>query len=196
MILHYWEVKLNISKGVKMHNEKEFNERLYELADKKFSLRIEDIVDYYVQHYEELVYDFIAIIEQLQSAKVKENGKYLFFHYLHSSTLMKNYRIKICLYNEKLYMDEEAASNWWRPPYIYDFIENDVNLFEKELKKEFVGVKPWQMEEFRIKYANQFIAVLGFILQMIFQDERLADVLKRFEIAPFFGEFMGKAIKL
>lgn len=179
-----------------MHSKKEFNEKIYELADKRFSSRIDETVDYYVQHYEEIVYDFIAMIEHLQSIKAEESGRYLFFHYLHSSILMKNYRIMICLYNGRLYMDETAVSDWWRPPYLFDFIESDIELFERELKTEFVRVKPWQIEEFRIIYANQFIAVLGFILQMVFQDERLLDVLKTFELAPFFGEFMGKAIKL
>lgn len=174
----------------------DFHKRVQELANSQIPLRIEEIIEFYDRHYDEVVSDILCMVEQLQREKPQQNGKYLFFHFLHSSILMKHYRIKICLYNEKLYMDEQESAIWWEPPYMFNFIEEDVAVFETKVKREMVQIHSWNIEEFRVEYANQFVVVLGFLLQRIFQDERLMNVLKVFDIVPFFGEFMGKVIKL
>lgn len=179
-----------------MEKEKDFYKRVQELANSQISLRIEEIIDFYDGHYDEVVSDIVCMVERLQKEKLQQNGKYLLFHFLHSSILMKNYKIKVCLYNEMLYRDKEISTVFWKPPCMFDFIEEDVAFFEAQIKKEFVHIHPWDIEEFRVEYANQFILILGFMLQKIFQDERLCKFLKAFNIVPFFGEFMGKVIKL
>lgn len=133
---------------------------------------------------------------RMQEAGEKNAISYLVICYCRSSVYTGNYELKLDLYDTEFYLDEQECSAYWEPDFIFSFLREDIEYFQKNIPKRVPRIKTYEVQRYLAGYVNNYIYILSEFLR-----QKMHEVLEQIpmegleingKMQVLFGEYMGK----
>ena len=174
----------------------------------RFERNIDEMHSYFEENYEKETNDFASHLKDIyllainqQKSEKKAGIKYLHIAFLRSSLLTESYNLKLSLYSEKFYMDKTETSIYWKPGFIFKYIDGDMAEAKELLikKSAITQISEFDLKELRYAYAQMYLPVcLPFIgdlvegaMEIIVQDEWEVPVMTD-DFSVIYGGHMEK----
>lgn len=120
--------------------------------------------------------------------------------YLFSSILMRSYEFKLSLLGEEFWLEEEPVTVAWKPPFFFEYFEEDMKLIVKELRSSFPRLCRAEEDAVRLKCADYYLAaackLCKDLAEEIMGSNEFIKVDKTDDFFVFFGKFQGEGEKL
>lgn len=134
--------------------------------------------------------------EVLQSHERKGSVSYLGICYCLSSVYTGNYELRLDLYDEEFYLDENVCCVYWNPDFIVSHLKEDISYFQRTIRQRVPRVKMYEEQTYVAGYMRNYMYVaLEFLKQKmpIVLEQVEKDTIKMAkELHVFFGEYMGR----
>ena len=135
----------------------------------------------------------------LQEHERKGAVRYLVLSHLYSAVCTGGYSIKLDIFDQRLYADPHEINVYLRLDWLYNYLEEDMAYFRKELiKTHITGLREYEMEQIRYRYIYYYhAAVKTFISESMpillrLPEFVMLNVESEFEV--LFGGYMDKAV--
>lgn len=168
-----------------------------------FQNQMPELMNEYRLHQKEILDSLYEKTLELfqQAADMQRNGNRgsincMGICYLLSSTLTQNYELRLDLYDQEFYLDDQECCVYWMPKFIISYLEKDIQYFKKAIKTIIPRVRTYEMQVFIDGYRGNYMYLLiQFFRQMlpelIKRIEQTTDCLIAEEFRVIFGEYMG-----
>lgn len=137
--------------------------------------------------------------QRAQAEGRKAPAAYLLITYLRSSFSARTYDFSIGLYDDKLYADQNCMGFYWSPTFIFDHADDILEKAAPMLKKKFVRLMDYEIEEYRPAFFDPYLAIARYFFQQAVSTiETLPGVkgLQKGEVFQIaYGEYMGPTMK-
>lgn len=138
----------------------------------------------------------IDITVQMQKKGAKRPIRFLGLCYCNSSLLTGNYEMRLDLYDNDFYLDEEECCIYWCPAFITRYYERDALFFQKAIKQYFPRVRSYEIQQYLSGYYKNYIFVIKeFLCQKmpeVIRKVSWSDLLVEEKLEVLFGEYMGE----
>lgn len=114
---------------------------------------------------------------------------YLCIEFLLSSIVTRSYDFQISLYDERLHLDPKPCVVYWRPPILFDEVEEDMETILRELKSKVIALRADEVEESRKAY----ILMCHYLLAEMFVEKYFKDTVLKSNLREL-GK--GKSLEL
>lgn len=126
-------------------------------------------------------------------------AKYLSIFYLRSSVITGSYEFAISITNERYCLDPFGQFIFWCPKQIFANIAEDIDFFEKAARKQWVRIRPYEIEEIKRLYVNDYYRLAAFF----FGEETMSAALvagieqlkREHELKFLYGGYMDQTIQ-
>lgn len=186
----------------KNEREEQLEQIAQEYLEERYNITIRQTKDYYQLHQNEIMEQFCNKLQEgaEKSGEMAKGVKYVVISILESSILTKSYDLQIAFYDQSLYLDSKAVYLYWKPEFLFSYVEEDLLFCRKKMAQKVVGIKEYEIEEIRGKYiANHYFLVFLLLKEMIFrimnQDEKWLGNLPK-DTDFLFGRYMEKLMPL
>ena len=84
----------------------------------------------------------------------KSNKKinYVILSPLESSIITKSYELMVAVYDENMYLDQSPVRRYWKPDFLFQYIEEDFGALMSYLHKKVIRLKDFETAEVRRMY--------------------------------------------
>lgn len=144
---------------------------------------------------------FLDKIDKLFKKAILEEKeiKYFLISPLESTLLTESYEVQLSLYTEEFYLQDEEYIEYFKIPFVFDDIDEEMKVFEKKVKENFSVVLDYEIKELRYSYIKGhkiFIMVfIAHFLKYIYELESFKN-LKKEELKFLYGGYMDKITEL
>lgn len=119
---------------------------------------------------------------------------------LRSSDYTKTYAIKLSANEKELFIEPNPTSVLWTPTFFVDLMNEELALLWEVAKKKLIRLKQWDMEQFRLQYAQLYTGFILSLLSTCADQVAALDALKEIRKAPkvcfYVGAYMEKPVLL
>lgn len=130
-----------------------------------------------------------------QAEGKKEAIHYLAIQYLHSSLCIGTWGYRIETFDADLYLNEYETEEYYYPYFLYSFWEEDIEFLHNVLKKEYIRIQAYEIEEIKTNYILYYNGIFKNLLKelipKIFKIPLWDEVKKESNVKIIFGEYMG-----
>lgn len=120
--------------------------------------------------------------------------------FLRSDILMRTGKIRLTLYGQDFYMDENRLERDWELPCFWERYEQDMAEIMDKLRKKHPRIYAYEEDAVRYQYAEYYYAALQALcrdmLEEIQESEVYRTLRKEEDFFTFFGRWRGEAEKL
>ena len=120
--------------------------------------------------------------------------------YLLSSILTKTYDLKLSLLGEGFWLEKEPVEVMWKPPYFFEYFEEDAAHVIKELRGSFPRLCSAEEDAVRLKCVDYYLAAVQKLCkdmaEEIMESREFRDLNKTEDFFLFFGRFQGEGERL
>ena len=136
--------------------------------------------------------------EELQQTGQKSEIYYVYISYLRSSLITGSYEIRVDLYGEDFWLDDNPITEYITIPYLFGFYKEDISEFQRLLKKEFIRFMPEEIEPVTQAYCEYYFSLVTKVFEDFYEQIIClgVPVCKPNETEIYVGEYMGKCVKL
>lgn len=140
----------------------------------------------------------VTVFESLFERAKKEQKEvaWLGICCLHTSRVTGSYELLLSLYNKDFYFDSSPIETYWRPPYFFEFFEEDMGLLIKRLKQQFPRIWSYEEEFVRSVCEQYYYAAVSQLCRDLEEEImgtkgfREAEKAEKFSV--FFGRYRGE----
>lgn len=119
---------------------------------------------------------------------------------LFSSILTRTYEFKLSLMGDEFLLEKAPAGIMWKPPYFFEYFEEDMIFILKELKRKFPRLCSAEEDAVRMKCADYYLAAVYKLCRdmaaEILESNELSKIDKTDDFFLFFGKFQGEGEKI
>lgn len=137
-----------------MERIEKMKKHLQQYFDMRMEIKREYLLDkevLLVLNFETVLKELVFALELEQKKKEKQTLYALFVCHLMSSDYTGSHEIVLGLCGEQIYLDELQRSVYWRPPYFFDSITEDMKDVKKYLQKDFMRIEEYELFRLRLK---------------------------------------------
>lgn len=120
--------------------------------------------------------------------------------YLLSSILTKTYDLKLSLLGEGFWLEGEPVEILWKPPYFFEYFEEDMAYIIKELRNRFPRLCSAEEDAVRLKCVEYYLAAVRKLCtdmaEEIMEIREFRELNKTEKFFLFFGRFQGEGERL
>ena len=154
----------------------------------------------HLREFSDILQQLFALTAQRQREGTKGRACYLGICYCLSSVFTGNYEMKLDIYDKEMYLDENECCLYWRPGFIFDYYQRDMEYFRKNIGKEVPRVRTYEIQQYGTGYLLNYMHILSEFLH-----QKLPEVMEK--ISPeelqtdgklqfFFGKYMDRGVIL
>ncbi len=153
------------------------------------------------QNKDKIKVDFLSIINKLNAKVLNHNKKikYFLISPLQSSIITESFEIQLAMYTKEFYLQKEEYIEYFKIPFLFDNINNDMICFEKKLKSNFTRLEKFEIKEIKQEYMkyHQSLIILFviYIIKYIIDIESLQNI-KDDKLTFIYGMYMDSTIEL
>lgn len=129
-----------------------------------------------------------------------EKASSLGIGYLLGSILTKSYELKLSLLGEAFWLEEEPVEIMWKPPYFFEYFEEDMTLIIKELRSGFPRLCRAEEDAARLKCVDYYLAAVCTLCrdmaEEMIESNEFTEIDKTDNFFFFFGKFQGEGEKI
>lgn len=124
--------------------------------------------------------------------------KYIIVSILESSILTQSYEMQIAFSDERMYLDEFPVYKYWKPPFIFSKVEEDICCLKKKASEKVARIKEYELAPIRKKYLfNHYFQVM-LLLQWVLPDVFAHDAVQYScldeDTKVLYGKYMENAM--
>lgn len=120
--------------------------------------------------------------------------------YLLSSILTKTYELKLSLLGEEFLLEEEPATMMWKPPYFFEYFEEDMIVIIKKLRSSFPRLCRAEEDAIRLKCVDYYLAAVCKLCRDMAEEivgsNEFSKLDKTDDFFLFFGRYQSEGEKL
>ena len=135
-----------------------------------------------------------TIRQQTDSDKGKL--KYIIISFLNSSVITQTYDLQVDFYDDRMYLDENTATGYWRPGFMVPYLKlDDINTLQTLFSQKVTRVMDYEMLELQYGFIGILSSLYPHFCAKLIQHSRhlLCEVEKEDEIPVLFGIYMESA---
>ena len=176
---------------------------LVDLMGTIFYERTRETIQSYLDHKEKMIQGFRdALSLAVDSAKAPiDSGKklpirYIQLSYLLSGVLLKEFRLKIDLYDTRHYGDLTGGDGYWDYAELFPYVDEDIDRLKEEWEQQFLHIREYEVVDLRLRYSVGVFAILEKILRDMVSEEAFGPVLEGMmepEAAVFYGAYLDQS---
>lgn len=186
-----------------MRKTEEWRDYFLELMESRYVEIRQKIKHNYQKNKKSIDASFLEIVKQLLQEGIEKQKKgekkcisFFTCYQLNTSIQKKSYEIQMNLYNAQFYYDKEDIYALWRPDFLYEYLEEDMDYFKKKAGQEIFQIRYPHLEEARLLYTNALsMLLLSYLKEWIpkiitLSEFKKLEKEKNFQI--IYGQYMGK----
>ncbi len=169
----------------------------------RFDESAQQITDDFNAHFDEILAGFQKVLNAcVQKAFVQQHQsdkgrlKFVVISLLNSSLITQSYELKIDLFDERMYLDGNEASDYWQPSFMLPYLQiEDMEAVRKLLSGRIPRITDYEMLEVQYGYAGTLCTLYPFFLKkLVHHSKRLiSQANPESEVLVLFGNYMEKA---
>lgn len=153
-----------------MKREEQVNEVINQYYAEKYAESKEKIKAYYWKNRDRIHGEFAGAIDR-GARRCREQGKkvtHIIISILLSSRLTKTYELQIAFCDERLYLDDAPVYEYWAPEFIFRYIEEDLQFFQKMAAKTIPRIREYELYSIRNTYIwNHYFLVMLLLKELV-----------------------------
>ena len=186
-----------------MDRRTDFMEFIAENPPEELSGVYEKIMAEFQDNRESIISGFIAALEQalkecifLQKQSKKGSVESIIISPTYYGMCTGSYELAISLFDERLYLDRAEAMSYWQADFVYKYVDLHMPIIKKALKKQFIRIKDYELDEFRQIYAciyhDLIVEPLILITEQVENNSVFREVQKQTKVRVLYGMYMDK----
>lgn len=158
-----------------------------------FSLHQGEIVKGFCSH---IIPTVIKEIGELQKQGGIGEVSSVAVSYLYSSIATRSYDYEISFFSQEPFTDPCGRSAYWRPQFLFQFVDQDEAFIKKELSKRFIRVQGCEAglvaEELLKSYWGRAAPFFKILVEELKEQEEFRKLRIKDTVTTFYGEHMGE----
>lgn len=186
-----------------MRKTEEWEEYFLELMESRYLETRQKIKHSYEKNKKSIDASFLELVKQLLQKGIEKQKKgekkrisFLTFYQLNTSIQRKSYEIQMNLYSAQFYYEKEDIYALWRPDFLYEYVEEDMEYFKKKAGQEIFQIRYPKLEEARLLYTSAlsmlFLSYLKEWIPEIISLSEFKELEKEKGFQILYGQYMGK----
>lgn len=106
----------------------------------------------------------------VECRKSDKKINYVILSPLESSIITKSYELMVAVYDENMYLDRSPVRRYWKPDFLFQYIEEDFGALMPYLHKKVIRLKDFETAEVRRMYVLNYIFLAVALFQKMIPD--------------------------